>query len=214
MTPVDQGQSESWLADESESVGTTTAYDERGVVDNPPAPSDPQGFPEERVTGRGYEGHGFAEQAGMAAGPSDWHEPRQVVSTSDLSGLNSRSVVATSAAATVACACLDLALTGRMTFFFDLCFVVVCLVATMSVRRTDLFTVGVLPPLLFAAVIAVLSVTTPDAFESGPGVNKVFLSGLANHAPGLVFGYAVALTAVALRMLAAPPDRSGAPPMG
>jgi uncharacterized membrane protein YoaK (UPF0700 family) len=96
---------------------------------------------------------------------------------------------------------LDLVLTdGRLTFFFDLCFVVICLVAAMAVRRSDLFTAGVLPPLLYAAVIAVLSVVAPHAFQSAPGVNKVFLTGLANHAPGLVFGYAAALTAVGARL--------------
>jgi hypothetical protein len=78
---------------------------------------------------------------------------------------------------------------------------VICLVVTMSVRRSDLFTAGVLPPLLFAAVIAALSVLVPDAFKSSPGVNKVFLTGLADHAGGLVFGYGVALAAVAARMV-------------
>ena len=48
--------------------------------------------------------------------------------------------------------------------FFDLCFVVVCLVGAMAVRRHDLFTAGVLPPLVFAAVIAVVSVLAPPTF--------------------------------------------------
>src|SRR5690349_18212038 len=61
-----------------------------------------------------------------------------------------------------ACAALNLALTGgQLTFFFDLCFVVICLVTAMAVRRTDLFTVGVLPPLLYAGVSGVVSVVAP-----------------------------------------------------
>ncbi|MDX6310409.1 MAG: hypothetical protein QOI06_3455 [Nocardioidaceae bacterium] len=117
------------------------------------------------------------------------------------SGLSGRGAVAVSAATAGVCVGLDLVLTdGRLTFFFDLCFVVICLVAAMAVRRSDLFTAGVLPPLLYAAVIAVLSVVAPHAFQSAPGVNKVFLTGLANHAPGLVFGYAAALTAVGARL--------------
>ena len=120
-------------------------------------------------------------------------------------GLTGRALIMVTALAAGGCAALDLGLTaGRMTFFFDLCFVVICLVGTMAVRRADLFTAGVLPPLMFAAVIAVVAVAAPQAFESAPGVNKVFLSGLASHAPGLVGGYAVALLAVAARMAGSP----------
>jgi hypothetical protein len=118
-------------------------------------------------------------------------------------GLSGRALILTTALAAGGCALLDLALTdGRMTFFFDLCFVVICLVGTMAVRRQDLFTAGVLPPLVFAAVIAIVAFVAPQAFESAPGVNRVFLSGLAGHAGGLVGGYAVALLAVAARMAA------------
>jgi hypothetical protein len=118
-------------------------------------------------------------------------------------GLTGRALILTTALAAGGCAVLDLALTGgRMTVFFDLCFVVICLVATMAVRRQDLFTAGVLPPLVFAAVIAVVALVAPQAFESAPGVSRVFLSGLASHAGGLVGGYAVALLAVAARMAA------------
>ena len=107
--------------------------------------------------------------------------------TSD--GLSSRGVIVASSVAAAGCAGLNLLLTGgQITFFFDLCFVVICLVSAMAVRRADLFTAGVLPPLLFAGVIAVISLVAPHAFESGPGVNKVFLTGLANNAAGLVFG--------------------------
>ena len=128
-----------------------------------------------------------------------WGDDQQ--STSE--GLTGRALVLATALAAGGCAILDLALTsGRMTFFFDLCFVVICLVGTMAVRRDDLFTAGVLPPLLFAGVIATVAVAAPQAFESAPGISKVFLSGLASHAPGLVGGYGVALVAVAARMAA------------
>jgi hypothetical protein len=116
-------------------------------------------------------------------------------------GLPARGLIVGASAATAAYVVLDLILTGgRLTFFFDLCFVVTCLVAAMAVRRSDLFTAGVLPPLLYAAVIAVLSVVAPSALETAAsGVIKVFLTGLADHATGLVSGYAVALAAVTAR---------------
>jgi hypothetical protein len=141
-------------------------------------------------------------------GPSDEQIPPEAASwgrshESATDGLTSRALVLGTSVAVGGCALLDLALTaGRMTFFFDLCFVVICLLGTMAVRRADLFTAGVLPPLMFAAVIAVVAIVAPHAFESAPGVNKVFLSGLASHAFGLIGGYAVALLAVAARLAA------------
>lgn len=116
-------------------------------------------------------------------------------------GLSGRGVVVVGAASAAACTIVDLALTaGRLTFFFDLCFVVICLVTTLAVRRRDLFTAGVLPPLLYGGLIAVLSVVAPSTITSGAGISKVFLTGLADHAFGLVSGYAVALLAVAARV--------------
>jgi hypothetical protein len=154
-------------------------------------------------------GSGYADDS-----PDDWGSadplPPEAVPWGDYDesaaeGLTGRALIMVTAFAAGGCAALDLALTaGRVTFFFDLCFVVICLVGTMAVRRADLFTAGVLPPLMFAAVIAVVAVAAPHAFESAPGVNKVFLSGLASHAPGLVGGYAVALLAVAARMASSP----------
>ncbi|MGI8702338.1 MAG: DUF6542 domain-containing protein [Nocardioidaceae bacterium] len=131
-------------------------------------------------------------------------EPRSQASAAGAQGSAGRITVVLSSVAAAGCAAADLGLThGRLTFFFDLCFVVLCLVAAMAVRSSDLFTVGVLPPLLFAAVIAVVAVTAPAAFEPATGVAEVFLTGLATHAFGLVAGYTVALLTVAARTAAA-----------
>jgi hypothetical protein len=125
-------------------------------------------------------------------------------------GLTGRGIIAAGAVAVAVSSVLDLALTGgQVTFFFDLCFVVICLLTAMAVRRSDLFTAGVLPPLMFAAVIAVLSVCAPGAFDSTPGLGKVFLTGLADHAAGLVGGYAVALATIAARVGASAGPRRG-----
>jgi Domain of unknown function (DUF6542) len=148
---------------------------------------------------------------GWASSPAQFASPRTArgQDASAGQGLTGRALVLTTTVAAGGCAVLDLMLTsGRMTFFFDLCFVVISLVAAMAVRRADLFTAGVLPPLLFAAVIAAVTVIAPQAFESASGASQVFLTGLANHAPGLVGGYAAALLAVAARM-AGSVDRPG-----
>ncbi|MBA2559929.1 MAG: hypothetical protein H0V07_08580, partial [Propionibacteriales bacterium] len=98
---------------------------------------------------------------------------------------------------------VDLLLTGGITMFFDLGFVVVCLVSAMAVRRRDLFTTGVLPPLLLAVVVAGVALGAPETLVPFGGPSKAFMTGLAEHATGLVAGYAVALTTVGGRVGAA-----------
>jgi hypothetical protein len=117
-------------------------------------------------------------------------------------GVPARGVIAATLVATAAVAALDVALVSQLTFFFDVCFVVVCLVAAMAVRRHDLFTAAVLPPLAFAVVIAAVAVLTPEAILPTESLSKVFMTGLAAHAGGLVAGYGVALLTVAARAIA------------
>lgn len=123
--------------------------------------------------------------------------------TVDAAGISARGLIISSAAAAAACVLLDLALTsGRLSFFFDLCFIVLCMVAAMSVPIADLFTAGVLPPLLFAGVIAVVTLVAPGAIEASNGIGRVFLTGLATHAFGLIAAYAVTLATIAIRIAA------------
>jgi hypothetical protein len=137
----------------------------------------------------------------------DWFDDAVPVDAPAGTGsLSARVVVALAAGAVAGCLVLNLALTaGRLTFFFDLCFIVVCLLAAGAVRQSDLFVVGVLPPFLYAAAIAALTLGHPGAIPSSPGVDKVFLTGLAAHAAGLVFGYAVTLAVLGLRSVSSRP---------
>jgi uncharacterized membrane protein len=122
--------------------------------------------------------------------------------TSGVTGMPGRGVALSSTVATAACAGLDVALTGHLTLFFDLCFVVVCLVGAMGVSRADFFAVGVLPPGLFAATVAALSVLSPPALSVTGTLSHVFLTGLTGHAGALVAGYAVALLTIGARLAA------------
>ncbi len=157
---------------------------------------------------------------GVELNPPDYAAPQTVASatagtdTSDAQdditgklyssapGIPGRGVVLISALATVSCAGLNVALTGRLTIFFDLCFVVVALTSAMSALRRDLFTVGVLPPLLFAAVVGAIALTAPETFVATGAISKAFLTGLAAHAVGLVAAYGVALAVVICRVIA------------
>jgi ATP/ADP translocase len=98
---------------------------------------------------------------------------------------------------------LDLLLTDRLSLFFDLTFVVLCLAAALAVRPRDFFVVGVLPPLLMLATVVLLAGTARTAVaEEVDGLAQAIVSGLAHHAGALVAGYALALTVLAVRQVA------------
>lgn len=124
---------------------------------------------------------------------------RRVTVYESLPGMPGRGVVLLTVLATVLVAVLDFALTGRLSYFFDLSFVVICLVAAMGVRGHDLFTTGVLPPLVFGLVVATVAMTAPATIVPDAALGKVFLTGLTDHAAALVFGYGIALVTVAGR---------------
>ena len=172
-----------------------------------PAGNDQQapGVPGNEEVGNGestFDGDlsGDSEPVGFAG--SDHAEPFAPAATvyASSEGLPSRGVVLVMGAATAACGALDFLLTGGVGYFFDLCFVVICLVAAMAAGPRALFTVGVAPPIVFAVLIGWLTVTAPHTIASG-SMTTVFLTGLATHAPALVTGYAVAIMVACARGL-------------
>lgn len=111
----------------------------------------------------------------------------------------------TSASVLVAAAlvALDLGVTHGIGWVFDIGFVLLCMAAALLVRPNDFFGVGVLPPLLMAAVVLVLDLTNRTAVASaGDGSVQGFVSGLAHHAGALATGYALTLLLLAVRQVA------------
>ncbi|GAB2746378.1 DUF6542 domain-containing protein [Nocardioides pakistanensis] len=122
-------------------------------------------------------------------------------------------VAAVALVAVLSTAALNLALTGRLSLFFDLTFVVVCLVTAFAVRPRDFFVAGVLPPLLMLATVVSLAVLARGAVaEAVDSLTQAVVSGLAHHAGGLVAGYASALIVLALRQVG--PRHAGAHQVG
>lgn len=114
-----------------------------------------------------------------------------------------RQVVTLTTLAAVAVAWLNVGLSGRLSLFFDLTFVVLCLVAALAVRPRDFFVVGVLPPLLMLGVMTMLAMAARGAVaDEVDGLVQAVVSGLAHHAGGLVAGYALTLAVLALRQVA------------
>ncbi len=126
------------------------------------------------------------------------HVPRSTVYES-LPGMPGRGIIVVAGLTTGLVVGLDFALTGSLSYFFDLTFVVICLVAAMAVRGHDLFTSGVLPPLVFGPAIGLVSLLAPTTFVASGGIAETFLTGLTSHAGALVFGYGTALVTVAGR---------------
>lgn len=114
-----------------------------------------------------------------------------------------RRIVVLASLAALAAAALNLVLTGRLSLFFDLTFVVICLAAAMTVRPRDFFVVGVMPPLLMLGVVIVLALTARESVaEPVDSAVQAVVSGLAHHAGGLAGGYLLALVVLALRQVA------------
>jgi hypothetical protein len=119
-----------------------------------------------------------------------------------------RQVLVLAAGAALAVAALNIALTGRLSVFFDLTFVVICLVSAWGVRPRDAFAVGVMPPLLMLGVVVLLATLARDTVADpvDPPAQAV-VTGLAHHAGGLAGGYFAALLLLGLRQAARTPAK-------
>lgn len=131
--------------------------------------------------------------------PHRTHQHRRA-DASPVTHLRTFQVVGGAAVATAAVVAFDLTLTGRLSMFFDLCFVLVGLSAALLARRQGLFAVGVLPPLLLGIVVAVLAMTAPAALTSSHlAFVSTWLTGLAHHGGALAATHVIVLMIVGLR---------------
>jgi hypothetical protein len=95
---------------------------------------------------------------------------------------------------------LDLAISRRLTFVFDIGFVLVCVGAALAVHPRDFFHVGVLPPLLLLSLISLVAIVHSGwVAEAGDGFVQAVVSGLAHRATGLLAAYLLALGVLAIR---------------
>lgn len=123
---------------------------------------------------------------------------------------SARSTVALGAALCLSLVVLDLLLGRELGLFFDLCFVTLCGWLAVVVRAGELFTVGVLPPLLMVGVFVLLGIAAPEIVaRPQDGVVQATVTGLAGHAVALVAGYAAALVVLAVRTRALAEEQPG-----
>ena len=109
-------------------------------------------------------------------------------------------VVALVTALTLSAAAAEITVASRLGFFFDMCFVVVCLVGAKMVRPRDFFTVGVLPPLLMLGTMLLVALNGAHVIAArDDSTVQAVITGLAHHSVALFVGYAVCLVTLVLR---------------
>ncbi|GAA5124786.1 hypothetical protein GCM10023339_46880 [Alloalcanivorax gelatiniphagus] len=105
-----------------------------------------------------------------------------------------RQVVALGVALTLTAVSIDVLLVGRLTFFFDLCFVALCLGLAALVRRVDFYVVALLPPALMTTVFAFIALVARDAVaDPRDSLLQAVVSGVATHGVALFAGYTLCL---------------------
>ena len=105
-----------------------------------------------------------------------------------------RQVVSLGVAVTLTAVSIDVLLVGRLSLFFDLSFMALCLGLAALVRREDFFPVALLPPLLMSAVFGFVALVARDARDDRlqHAVTRVG-DGVATHGVALFVGYALCL---------------------
>lgn len=112
-----------------------------------------------------------------------------------------RQVVSLGVAVTLTAVSIDVLLVGRLTLFFDLCFMVLCLAMAALVRRRDFFLVALLPPLLMTVVFGFVALVARGAIaDAGDSVLQAVISGVATHGIALFLGYALCLAWLGWRL--------------
>ncbi|MCF6376649.1 hypothetical protein L2K70_03455 [Nocardioides KLBMP 9356] len=105
-----------------------------------------------------------------------------------------RQVVALGVAVALTAVSIDVLLAGRLTLFFDLCFMALCLGLAALVRRRDFYLVALLPPLLMTAVFTFVAAVARDVVaDPADSLVQAVVSGVATHAVALSLGYALCL---------------------
>lgn len=112
-------------------------------------------------------------------------------------------------------AALDLVVTGGLGVLFSLCFVLTAFGVAAGIRRSDVFTAGVLPPLSALATFVGVGALAPERLGGTSSHLGAVLAGLAAESWTLVAACALALGTIGLRVALgeAPPEVSAEEPL-
>jgi len=118
-----------------------------------------------------------------------------------------RLVVAAAATALVLAATLEILARGQLGLLTGLALVLVSIGAALLMRPADLFTAGILPPLLTLGVLIGIAVVYPEgigvrSLDPTAGTAQVAIAGFVDLAGALVVAHVLALLLVGMRIRA------------
>ena len=126
-------------------------------------------------------------------------------------GLPGRFAVVVGIAGGLGVALLDLLVTGRLGVLFSLGFVLTAFGLALGVRRSDVFTAGVLPPLAALGTFAGVGLAAPERLSGSASPVVAVLAGLASESWTIVAASALALGTVAFRVAMSRPAQAPEP---
>lgn len=99
----------------------------------------------------------------------------------------------------------EILLLGRVGWLTGAVFVLACVGAALVVRTRDLFTAGVLPPLLMLTLLVTVALADRSAFgvralEPDASTVQVVIAGFVDQAGALVVAHALTLVIVGMRV--------------
>lgn len=105
-----------------------------------------------------------------------------------------RQLVALGLAVGLTAVAVDVFLVGRVSLFFDLAFVTLCLGLAALVKLSDFFVVALLPPTIMLVVFTLVALVAPEALaDEGDSFTQVLVSGMVRHSWALLVGFVVCL---------------------
>jgi hypothetical protein len=111
---------------------------------------------------------------------------------------------------TLAIATVDLLLGGRLSMFFDLAFITLCLGLGLLPRPDASYGVAFVPPVVLVLAFALIAAVDPALVtDEAHGLGHAVLGGLSEHAGSLAVGYALCLAALGLRLRGGLSPRTG-----
>ncbi len=146
--------------------------------------------------------NGRSAHSARAARPARTGRGSRRTQRGRFTGLSAPLAVAVALVGALGSAFLDLLATGGLSVLFSLGFVMTSFGVAATIRRTDVFTAGVLPPLAALGTFVAVGVMAPDRLGNADNVSPVIavLAGLASESWTLVAASALALGTVALRV--------------
>ena len=95
----------------------------------------------------------------------------------------------------------DKVVVGRLSLFYDLVFVTLCLALALLVRQHDFFLVAALPPLLTLAVFTLVAAVAPTMVaDADDSFVQALVTGLVRHSFAFLAGFVLCRGALGLRL--------------